>query len=124
MKIIIAGSRNITQKNKVFASIFYGLASFVTENINPLKNLEIVSGCCRGVDKIGEEFADFFKIQKRLFPADWDKYGKRAGYIRNTEMANYADALIAIWDGESKGTKMMINIAKEKGLKIYAYKMS
>ena len=52
------------------------------------------------------------------FPADWDLEGKSAGFKRNVKMAEYADALVAFWDGESKGTKHMIEIAKEKGLDI------
>ena len=54
----------------------------------------------------------------KQFPADWNKYGKSAGYKRNEEMAKYADALIAFWDGKSKGTKHMIDLAKRYGLKV------
>ena len=54
----------------------------------------------------------------RVFPADWDKYGKRAGYLRNVQMAEYADALLAFWDGESRGTKNMIDEALSRGLKV------
>ena len=57
-------------------------------------------------------------ISLMCFPADWNKYGKRAGYIRNEQMAKEADALIAFWDGKSKGTKHMIDIARSKGLLI------
>ena len=53
-----------------------------------------------------------------LFPADWKKYGKSAGYVRNSEMAEVAESLIAFWDGKSRGTKNMIDIAKNKGLKV------
>ncbi|MEA1980842.1 MAG: hypothetical protein U9N54_07710, partial [candidate division Zixibacteria bacterium] len=70
----------------------------------------------KGVDKLGEEYAEQNYIPLLKFPANWNKYGKRAGYVRNEEMANNADALIAIWDGKSKGTNHMINIAKKKGL--------
>ena len=120
MKIIIAGSRTITQKNIVFSTFFFGLAFFVKQGYKlPLGKTEIVSGNARGVDKIGEELATFLGLSLKEFPANWNKYGKRAGYLRNEEMANYADALIAIWDGKSKGTKHMIDIAKKKQLKIY-----
>lgn len=53
-----------------------------------------------------------------IFKADWDKHGKAAGFKRNTEMAKYADALIAFWDGKSKGTKHMIDTAKSHNLKV------
>lgn len=124
MKVIIAGSRTITQRNIVNASFFWGLSKFVEEGCKlPLGEIEIVSGNANGVDKLGEELADFLKLDCKIFPANWNKYGKKAGYLRNIEMANYADALIAIWDGKSKGTKMMIDIAKKKGLKVYIYEI-
>jgi hypothetical protein len=56
------------------------------------------------------------------FPADWDRYGKAAGYIRNETMAANAEALIALWDGRSPGTKHMIDIARKKGLKVYVHR--
>ena len=124
MKVIIAGSRTITQKNIVFASFFWGLAKFVEEGCKlPLGEIEIVSGNAEGVDKIGEEMALLFKLRLTVFPANWKVYGKKAGYLRNVEMGDYADVLIAVWDGKSKGTKMMIDIAKKKGLKVYIHKM-
>lgn len=57
------------------------------------------------------------------YPANWDKYGKSAGYIRNEEMAKVADSLLAIWDGKSRGTKHMIDIATKKGLTVFIYKV-
>lgn len=69
---------------------------------------EIVSGSARGVDKEGEVYAATKSISVKRFPAEWNKYGKSAGMIRNTEMAKYADCLVAIWDGKSRGTKHMI----------------
>ena len=86
-------------------------------------DFEIISGGASGVDSIAEYFAKQFNYAFKKFPANWNKYGKRAGYLRNVEMGNYADALIAIWDGKSKGTKHMIDIADKKGLKVYIYKV-
>jgi hypothetical protein len=79
---------------------------------------EIVSGTAKGADLLGEQFATEFEIAVKRFPAEWNKYGKGAGHKRNAQMAEYADALIAFWDGNSKGTKNMIELAKMKGLKI------
>ena len=73
----------------------------------------------RGVDSMGEEWAKSKSIPVRRFPADWDGLGKAAGFIRNAEMADYADALIAVWDGKSRGTANMIEVAKKKGLKVH-----
>jgi hypothetical protein len=101
MKTIIAGSRIITKYEDVLEAI-----SLVGWNIT-----EVVSGGAKGVDKFGERYAEDHKIPLKRFPADWNKYGRGAGVIRNNDMAEYADALIAVWDLRSKGTKHMIDIA-------------
>ena len=125
MKIIVAGSRTITVKNKIFSNIFYTLAELCNiYHCNILKDLEIISGHARGVDTIGEEFAHLCGFKLKIFLADWNKHGKKAGYLRNIEMADYGDILIAFWDGNSKGTKHMIDIANNKGLKVYTYAIS
>lgn len=80
--------------------------------------IQIVCGMARGADRLGERYAKEHGYQVIYFPADWDLDGKSAGFKRNVRMAEYADALVAFWDGESKGTKHMIEIAKEKGLDI------
>lgn len=80
--------------------------------------IEIVSGTANGADKLGEKYANEKGYLLKKFPADWDKYGKSAGFKRNVEMSNYADALIAFWDGKSKGTKHMIDLAKRYELKV------
>lgn len=82
---------------------------------------EIVSGGARGVDSLAITYAKEHYIPCTIMRADWDKYGKSAGFRRNGDMANYADALIAIWDRESRGTLHMINIAKERGLKVFVH---
>ena len=100
MKIIIAGSREVTDYNLILEAV----------RKSEFDISEVVSGNARGVDKLGERYATENNIDLKIFPADWDRYGKRAGYIRNSEMGEYADGLIAIWDGKSKGTKYMIDI--------------
>lgn len=109
MKVIIAGSRDFND---------YNLLSSIC-NIE-IKNdcTEIVSGTARGADKLGERYAEENNIPVKPFPADWDKFGKSAGYIRNEEMAKYADILIAFWDYQSKGTKHMIDLANKYNLKV------
>ena len=78
----------------------------------------IVCGEARGADSLGKQDAQDHGIPIRSFPADWDRYGKKAGYLRNEEMARNADALIAFWDGQSRGTGNMIEIAKRIGLAV------
>ena len=112
MKTIIAGSRNITKLHIVEKAI-----ELSTFNIT-----EVVCGGARGVDDLGRKWAgNGNKIPVKMFPAAWDTYGRSAGYKRNVEMGEYAEALIAVWDGESKGTKHMIDIAEELGLKVFIY---
>lgn len=112
MKVIIAGSRSIEDYNIVLNAI----------KDSGLHINTVVSGTATGVDKLGEKFAKYFDIPVKYFPAEWNKYGKSAGYKRNEQMAEYADALIAVWDGKSKGTKNMIDIASREGLKVFVYK--
>lgn len=70
---------------------------------------------------MAKKWADVQGITCYEYEADWDKHGKAAGPIRNQEMAEYADALIAVWDGESRGTRDMIDKALDEGLDIYVH---
>ena len=110
MKIIIAGSREITDYDFVEKAI---LESGWID-----KDTEIISGMARGVDTLAVEFAHKLGLPLHKFPADWKKYGGAAGMIRNREMAEFGDAMIAIWDGSSRGTENMITVARLRGLKI------
>jgi Protein of unknown function (DUF2493). len=74
---------------------------------------EVVSGTARGADTAGEAWAEHHGVPVERFPADWDEHGKSAGPIRNQEMADYADAVVAIWDGKSSGTHNMIRTGRE-----------
>jgi len=110
MNVIIAGSRKITDYKIVKATI---------EN-SGFNITQLISGHCPlGVDTLGEKWAIENNIPIKIFPANWKNYGPAAGPIRNSQMIEYSDALIAIWDGTSKGTKDIIKKAKKKGLKIY-----
>lgn len=113
MKTIIAGSRDFCNRAEL-----WNVINTFDEGV-PIT--EVVSGGCRGVDQLGEEWAKQHGIPLKRFPADWTAHGKAAGPIRNREMAAYADALIAIWDGESRGTKNMIDEAKKRGLLIHIH---
>jgi hypothetical protein len=110
MKIIIAGSRSFNDYKKLCS-----VCDYMLQNQN---GIEIVSGVAFGADKLGELYAKEHGYQITQFFAEWDKFGKSAGYKRNEEMAKYADALIVFWNGQSKGTEHMINLGKQYGLKI------
>lgn len=106
MKVIIAGGRD-------FGDYRFLKESVIGLNINIS---EIVSGNAKGADALGEQFAFENNIPVKSFPANWGKHGRSAGPIRNKEMADYADILVAFWDGKSKGTKSMIELANKKEL--------
>lgn len=76
---------------------------------------EVVSGCARGPDSLGERWAIETSIPIHKFPADWGRFGRAAGKYRNSDMGNYADAAIILWDGESRGTLDMIDKMRRLG---------
>ena len=113
MKVIVAGSRTYTNRNKVYKVLDKLYAQ--------RKDIEIVSGLAKGPDLFGKDWGEMNNVKVHEFPADWNKYGKSAGYRRNEEMAKFSDALIAFWSNNSRGTMHMINIARERGLKIKVF---
>lgn len=74
-----------------------------------------------GADYLGELYAEHIGVKVAKFPANWTKYGPAAGPIRNAQMAKYADALVAVWDGDSKGTANMIQEMRVLGKPIHVY---
>ena len=109
MKTIIAGGRNIHDYTLVLSAL----------EESTFKPTEIVSGMAPGVDTLAIQFANENNLPLIEFPADWNQYKRAAGPIRNRQMAEYGDALVAIWDGESRGTMNMISEATKRGLKVY-----
>lgn len=113
MRIIIAGSRDATEeqvRHALDACPWIGFAS------------AIVSGTAKGADEFGERWAEEQGIEVLRFPADWKKHGKRAGPVRNREMAENAEGLVAVWDGESRGTLHMIEFALARGLRVFVFR--
>lgn len=114
MKTIIAGGRNVTSYNLV---------------VDAMKDCgwtpsEVFTGRARGADTLGEIWAKRNNIKVAPFPANWDRDGRAAGYIRNMEMLDAgAEALVALWDGQSRGTKHMIEKARERGLKVFVFRV-
>jgi hypothetical protein len=115
MKTIIAGCRHITDPIQVDLAI----------KLCPWPITEIVSGGAVGVDTLGYNYALSHDIPVEVFPADWATHSRRAGAFRNQQMADYSDCLLAVWDGNSPGTRDMIARAKVKGMRVrihYVYK--
>lgn len=118
MKTIIAGSRDIDNYQLVLDAI----------SESGFQISHVVSGGARGVDALAERYARENEIPITIFYAQWKKYAsfgqtKRAGHDRNKTMSENAEALIAVWNSESRGTASMIENAREKGLKIYVKKV-
>jgi hypothetical protein len=113
VRLIIAGSRGFNCYPTLALAMFrLGLRPDV-----------IISGTARGADQLGEQYGACFGIPVERFPADWDRHGKRAGYLRNVQMAESADTLLAFWDGSSQGTAHMIDIARERGLTAHVWRI-
>jgi hypothetical protein len=110
IRIIVAGGRDFSDYQLMRTEFL----AFVGKNQNT--DVLIISGAAKGADQMGEQLANEFNIQLMQMPAEWDKHGRSAGYIRNAEMADEATHVLAMWDGESRGTKHMIDIATKKGL--------
>lgn len=115
-KIIVAGGRYFEDYNLLKKKLDIALSNIV-DNFN----IVIISGEARGADTLGEKYARENNYDIEVHSADWDNLGKRAGYVRNSEMAksvldNGYGGLVAFWDGKSKGTKMMIELAQKKNI--------
>lgn len=109
MRVIVAGSRDITDLAVVEQAI----------QKSGFHVTELVSGGAKGVDRLGETWAKERNIAVTVFKPDWKRYGRGAGPRRNAAMAEYADGLVAVWDGRSRGTKSMIEQAEKRGLAIH-----
>ena len=112
-KVIVAGSRGFND----YRILKENCNNFLREK-KKTDNVIIVSGHARGADLLGEKYANDENLDLEVYPANWKKFGTSAGFRRNEQMAEVADALIAFWDGKSHGTKHMIEIAKNKGLNV------
>lgn len=105
-KLIVAGGRDFDDVELMAAELNKLCAG---DGPYADRDLSIVSGMARGADALGHILATKNGVPVHEFPAKWDQYGKRAGFMRNEDMGRFADGLIAFWDGQSRGTKHMID---------------
>ena len=113
-RTIIAGSRTVTDFDELQEAI---------KGIK-WKIGVVLSGAADGADLLGERWAEENDVLLERYPADWKKFGKSAGFLRNKQMAECAEALVALWDGKSKGTKHMIDLATEQNMLVYVHRVS
>lgn len=112
MKTIITGTRNVNDIEIVRAALWNAKSSGILIT-------EVVSGGCRGVDLLGERLAREHGFSVTVFSTDCNANSGTAGLIRSTKIIDYADALIAVWDGKSRGTFDMISRARKRGLIVH-----
>ncbi len=107
-RVVVAGCRNYSNYKEAKEYIDFCISDIRKEN-----TIVIVSGGAKGADSLGERYAkeNSFKIER--YPAQWEKYGRSAGPRRNEKMAQVSDYVICFWDGQSKGTKSMIEYARK-----------
>jgi hypothetical protein len=113
MRTIIAGSREGVTYEDVIQAV--ELCGWLPSTV--------ICGGARGADALGEAWAESKNVPIEYFPADWNRYGRSAGPIRNSLMAQQSEALIAVWDGFSRGTKNMIELAAKHNLRIYIHRI-
>lgn len=113
-KLIVAGGRDFMDYTKLEEAL-----TQVAFNVYPDKDVSIVSGRARGADAMGYHFAIENGVKAYSFPAKWKEHGQSAGFIRNSEMANFADGLLAFWDGKSRGTRHMIDTMLKMGKEVH-----
>jgi len=109
-KLIVAGSRGFSDYPELCRVLDAGIAGALAQH-----TVSIVCGMARGADRMGMYYAQSRGLVVHEFPADWDALGKRAGYVRNEQMADFADGLLVFWDGASPGTKHMIESMRLRG---------
>lgn len=125
-RVIIAGSREFDN----YPYLEYVLDHYFAEHVSDRSQVTIISGTARGADTMGERYALAHGIPLIRCPADWNRYGKSAGYRRNEEMAilsmsdNCQGVLLAFWNGKSRGTRHMIDLAYKHGVAVYIYYVS
>lgn len=105
IKVLVCGSRSITDRDWIFSQIDKYCNDFFRDF-----DITIIEGAARGVDQIARSYAIEKGWNVEEYPAEWEKYGKSAGYIRNDVMVKKADAVLVLWDGTSKGTKHDIDL--------------
>ena len=118
MKLIVAGGRDFTDSSRMDAE----LKNLVLNGTLP-DDVELVCGMARGTDITGFNLWYYhYKLPIHKFPADWKSEPRRAGFIRNEDMGDVADVLVAFWDGASRGTKHMIDYMTKLGKPVFIFR--
>lgn len=114
MRITIGGCRDFDDYE-----VFRKFVDECIAEMNPREEIVILSGHCSGADLMAERYAEEMGYEKEIHSAEWKKYGRAAGPLRNEKMVDKSNAVIAFWDNHSKGTASLIGFAKKKGIPAY-----
>lgn len=109
--LLIAGGRDFSN----YDLLARRCAAYIAENCG-VRELVVISGRASGADSLGERFAREYRLGCRYFPAQWEKFGRAAGPMRNRQMAQVADGAVVFWDGRSRGTRSMIGYLRQMGV--------
>ncbi len=111
MRVLVCGGRDYYDRE----NLFYELTHLAEGDF---RGFEIISGMARGADSLAVDFAKTYNLPLHTFPADWDKYGRSAGYIRNAQMLKEGNPDLVVAFPGGKGTTNMVSIAEGKGVKV------
>jgi hypothetical protein len=114
MRVAIVGSRTFTDYARI--------RKYIEKIAAKYPDAVIVSGGAKGVDTLAERAANEVGLRVMIFPADWSRLGKRSGFVRNVTIVEESDVVVAFWDGESRGTKHTIDIARQSGVSVHVYR--
>ncbi len=116
-RVIVAGGRDFNDYEYMRSK----LNELIINNITFGGRVKIISGMANGADTLAVRYADEMEFTKILFPANWKQYPRTAGFLRNEDMLCIATHLVVFWDGESHGTKHMIEIARRNGIPVWVF---
>lgn len=113
MKLAVVGSTGFDN---------YDLLKIVIDELREIYDIHtIVSGGAKGADSLAEVYAHDHNLKMIVFPAEWDKYGRGAGFIRNNTIWDNSDLGVAFWDGQSKGTAHSFKISEKQNKSLYVF---
>lgn len=126
MRILVCGSRGWTDRHRVLNELLELHNEAVLKGAElPLSEVTVIDGGAKGADQIAYEAAIALGMKSERYPADWNRYGKRAGYVRNQQMLDEGkpDTVLAFWDGKSRGTAMMIELSNKAKVPVKVIKV-
>lgn len=117
MKLMITGSRSLSKNEEATRDVNETLDALLAKHAD----IQLLSGGARGIDKMAEAWAKERKVPVVLYLPDYKRFKRGAPLVRNQEMVDTCDGVVAFWDGKSKGTKFVLDRARGKLLSCSTY---